>query len=236
MGVRTLGNIKSVLSYLLDDENTGSTDFYPEATRELAINAAYEELFNEAQELAGGKGPVLSTATLTVTSGQDTIASADGWPDDLQQIVHLYWKESETNSFPWEEIRPDEMHEYRSRISRSNRQLAYYLNSWSAGITLVPTPTFSDSTKLTLIYVAAPITMSDDSDEPVFPKTHRELIAYEAFVRLKEKEGVDPSATAIQKRLELRHRFESDMRKLSAQSADRLAGPANYDIYSPVAY
>jgi hypothetical protein len=220
--VSTFSDLKSLLSTLLDD--TGTT-FYSDEERERAINAAYLELYAEAVDVSGGNGPTISTSTLTVTADTNTITL----PTDFLHLVDLYYQQS-TNDTPkrWKRINARKQAEYHY-IGRGEKQLCFYIMSQTTA-RVVPTPSWTGSVEC--FYIAEPTVMTTGTDEPDFPLTSRELIAYEAFHRLKEKEGVNPTGAAEAKRRELRHRFETDMRSLASNEADEIAGPDGYHIYN----
>jgi hypothetical protein len=220
--VSTFTDLKSLLSTLLDDDGTS---FYTDDDRERAINAAYFELYAEAVDVSGGNGPTISTSTLTVTAETNTVSL----PSDFLHLIDLYYQEN-TDSTPrrWKRINARKQAEYHY-IGRAEKQMCFYLLSQSS-IRVVPTPSWTGS--IECFYIAEPTALNLGSDEPDFPITSRELIAYEAFHRLKEKEGVNPTGAAEAKRRELRHRFETDMRSLASNEADEIAGPDNYHIYN----
>lgn len=99
---------------------------------------------------------------------------------------------------------------------------------------VVPTPSWTDSSNLKLAYIGYPTEMTDDSDEPsAIPLTHRELLAYEAAKRLKEKEGVPLGRDAQEVYQRLLQAFERDMETRTGQRSRRLAGSSGYHMFDP---
>lgn len=220
--VSTYSDLKELLSTLLDDD---TTNFYTDSDRSRALNSAYFELYSEAVDVSGGNGPSISTSSLTVTSGTATVTL----PSDFLHLVDVYYQESSTSKpLRWKKINPRKQAEY-SILNGTSKQLCYYLLGQSS-MRVVPAPGWTGT--IECFYIPEPTAFANDSDEPAFPITSRELIAYEAFHRLKEKEGVDPTGAAEMKRRELRHRFETDMRSLASTEADELDGPSDYHLYN----
>lgn len=229
------GAIKKVLNMLLDDD---TAEFYDQATgdtdeRERAINNAYAQLYTWAASLNDGMGPEVTETTLDIVADIPTIAL----PADFYRLVSLYWKQTENQSYQWPAISVVNQHEYRRKVARGSRQLGFYIRG--SNIVVVPTPSYSASAVtspaslgLYLEYVPHPSDMTLDTDVPTgIPPVHRELIAYEAFIRLKEKEGVPPSQGAQRVHSQLRAAFDRDLETRQLQNSRRLSGPTGYDIY-----
>jgi hypothetical protein len=214
--------MQSNLSTLLDDSNS-TTGLWDDTERKRALNSAYFEFYNLGVNLGDGMGEEMTSASLTQTSGTATIAL----PADFYKMVSLYYTISATETYRYIAIHPTQQHQYRRMIPQSAKQLAFYIRG--SNIVLVPTPTWSGT--LTIEYSPEPTEMSDDADEPVFPKSHRELIVYGALIRLREKEGVEVSQGSIDIYRSLRQAFERDMEDRQSQESRRLNGPDGYGIY-----
>jgi hypothetical protein len=221
--IQTFTDIKNRLSALLDDE---STDFYTTTDRETAVNAAYFELYDMACRNTDGQGVEATIANLTVVAGTATAAL----PSGTHKVINIFYKESEDETYEWVAISPAGQHVYRSKIDRDSKQLAYYMRG--NNIVMVPTPNWSDATKVFIEYVPEATAMTAGTDEPTsVPLMHRELIAYEAFIRLKEKEGVVPIQTTYDKWRQLRAAFEVSMESRQLQRSRHLNGDPGYDYY-----
>lgn len=215
-------DLQSLLSTLLDDDGT---TFWTTAERQRALNNAYFELYNLGANLSDGMGEEITASTLSQVSGTATIAL----PSDFYRLVSIYRTDSSNQdvTYRYIPIHPAKQHEFRRLVSPGSYQLGFYFRG--SNIVLVPTP--STSATLNIEYVPDPTEMSADSDEPLLPVSHRELIAYGALVRLKEKEGVEPSGTTIATYNRLMSAFERDMESRQSQDSRRLAGPSGYNIY-----
>jgi hypothetical protein len=211
------GTLKDLLSTLLEDT---STDLWTAAERASAINSAYIELYSRAASLGGGQGLEVKEGTLTVVAGTATVTL----PSDIlyPYIIDISYKESETRSWPWIPTSPSRQHIDRSAISRGSHQLSYYVRGSS--IVLVPTPDWSSSTHVKILYVYEPTTLSADANTPLLPPQHHELIAYYAFERLLQKEGTSmlPGAATTKGRLE--RAFDRDMQSRHKSDSRRLNG------------
>lgn len=217
----TLGDIRDELNTLLDDT---TENFYTDTERDAFINSAYFELYARAVMLNDGVGSEVSTSSLTVTADTKTIAL----PSDFYRLVSIYYEDS-NSTYKWDVISPVNQHRKRSEISRGSKALCCYLRG--TNLVVVPTPNWSGTVEIE--YVPEPTEMSADSDEPTgIPKTHRSLIAYKAFLRLKEKEGVSPSGGTIEVLEKLERLFQSDMESRQDQDSRRLAGPSGYHLYT----
>lgn len=223
MALFTLASLKTTLTTLLDDS---STDFYTSGDRLAALNAAYIELADMACRLTDGQGLEATLETLTVVSGTSTMAL----PTGTHKVINVFYMDDEDESYEWIAITPSQQHVYRAKIDRSSKQLAYYLRG--ENMVMVPTPNWSDSTHVFIEYVPIVTAMAVDADVPTaIPDMHRELIAYEAFVRLKEKEGVVPIQTSYDKWRQLRAAFEASMESRQMQRSRHLTGDPGYEYY-----
>jgi hypothetical protein len=219
-----LGEIRDELNTLLDD---ATEEFYTDVERDAFINSSYFEMYSRACLLNDGVGEEVSSATLTVTADTKTIAL----PSDFYRLVSLYYESngSTGSTYKWDIISPVNQHRKRSEISRGSKKLTAYLRG--TNLVIVPTPNWSGS--VILEYVPEPTEMAIDTDEPTgVPKVHRTLIAYKAFMRLKEKEGAEPGGAAMQTYQKLDALFEADMENRQDQDSRRLAGPSGYHIYN----
>lgn len=219
---RSLDDLRAILNTYMDDD---TNNFIDATERTTFLNSAYFDLYNWAESVLDGNGPVVTKTALTVVSGTETIAL----PPDFYRLVALYYRESDTCRYKWSNISASEQH-VAALMSGSSKQLAFYRRG--SNVVAVPTPTWSDSTKLILEYVPNPTAMSDDTDEPTgIPDSHRELIAMKAFMKLKEKEGVDPSASFMVQYKEAMRAFERDMESWQANGPMKVAGPYDFEIY-----
>lgn len=218
------GDIRAELNTLLDDT---TENFYTDTERDAFINSAYFEMYSRACLLNDGVGEEISTASLTVTADTKTVAL----PSDFYRLVSVYYQESGAggSTYKWDVISPVNQHRKRSEISRGSKRLTCYLRG--TNLVIVPTPNWSGTVEVE--YVPEPTEMTANSDEPTgIPRVHRTLIAYKAFLRLKEKEGVSPSPAAIEVAQKLEALFEADMENRQDQDSRRLAGPSGYHLYS----
>lgn len=219
----TFGDLKSLLSTLLEDTDTSG--LYSTDERERAINNAYMELYNLGINLSDGMGEAATTTSLSVVADTATIAL----PSNYYRMIDLYYTQTDGSleTLRYRIIRPTDKHKYIRLIARESKQLTVYFRG--SNLVLVPTPSWSGT--LTMEYYPEPTDLSGSSDEPLFPKSHRELIAYGAYKRLKEKEGMEPSQVAIGIYNDLRAAFERDMEDRDTKDTRRLSGSSNYHIY-----
>jgi hypothetical protein len=221
--VFTFGEVKDFLNTLLDDD---TESFYTDAERETAVNAAYFEVYNWAADLGDGQGGEINSTNLTITANTGTSTL----PANFYRLTEVYYKASETESYSWIPIMPNQQHEYRSRISQGSKRLAFYLRGTK--MILVPTPTWGSTTEVFIEYVPWPTARTNDAQTfPGIPLSHVEIIAYLALMRLKEKEGVAPSAGAIDTYNRLKAQFDRDMENRQRQRSRTLAGRTRYDLY-----
>lgn len=219
----TLLSLRTKLNTLLDD--TGTT-FYSDAERNNALNGAYYELYNKAVSLNDGQGAEVSTSTLTITSGTETIAL----PSDFMRLVSLFYKEDDNNFLKWVAINPGDRNIWARRFGKNSKQKAFYRRG--SNIVLVPEPDYTSTTNLLMEYIPTPTEMSADGDEPTgIPETHRELLAFKALQRLKEKEGINvaPQTQQIIRLLELA--FERDLDSWQDNGPRTLSGRDDYSLF-----
>lgn len=221
--ISTFGDLQDHLGTLLDESHSGAA-FWTTIERCRSINAAYFSLYGLAVKLSDGQAPTSKSAALAVVSGTATVAI----PTDCHRITAIYYKESETQSYPWRAISPTDQHKWRRSLDRSSKTLAYYLQG--ANILMVPTPSWSEATKVRIEYVPVPTGLDAANDVPSFPLAHRELIALDAYALLKEKEQEPIGDKILMRRKELMKLFEEDMSR-QEQNSRVLSGFSDYNIY-----
>lgn len=236
--LETFADLKSHLADLLDDSETGSTAFYPEATRERMLNAAYFRLYNKMADLMNGQGPEIKTADLDLVSGQETIGTSEGLPTDIKKVTRIYYRVDDGNHIPWYSNPPANSAHIVNSYSQSSKVRFWSMRpTLSAGtrtdtMVVYPIPAASESAKVKLEYIPTCTELDEDTDVPMVPLEHRELIVYEALRRMLEKEKQNMSQLAYSTLQDLREQFWSDMANYWTNDNERvIAGDGEYWIY-----
>ena len=219
---QTFSDLQALTRTLLED--TGTTLFSDDEVKR-AINNAYAYLYNEGVRLSDGQGIACTKLDIDVTADTDTISM----PSDFYRCVSIAYKEGETSYIQWKPISgPIEIARWASTITRDSKLKGYYFRGNST-LVMVPSPSWTGTAEMH--YIPNPVMLDVSSDEPLFPKSHRELIAYEAFFRLIQKEGIDPGASSAGIRRDLKVAFENDMEDMQKQENRELVGDGMYWIY-----
>lgn len=236
--LETFGDLKSHLSDLLDDSETGSTAFYPEATRERMLNAAYMRMYNKMAELMDGQGPEIKTASLDLVADQETIGPSESLPTDIKKITSVYYRVDDKTHIPWYPDTPANRAIYINMLSQSDKMRFYSMRpTLSAGtrtdyMVVSPIPSASETAKIRLEYIPTCTELDEDTDVPMVPLEHRELIVYEALRRMLEKEKQNMTQLAYSTLEDLRTQFWADMESYWHGNQERVvSGEPDYGIY-----
>lgn len=163
------GDLKNKLAELLGDDNTGTGNLWPEATRERALNEASVQFAKDAKNLPEQTSGTVASMEITL-------------PTDHVGIHALYIDDYMITSK--REISLFDKERYRNYSgSRPKYYLWKFAGTWK--IKLLGDSSSVNGKSYELFYFERPTTLlDDDSDEPVHDFEFRPAIAFYAAAQL----------------------------------------------------